>query len=108
MADPGFLQVLADMQTVHQQKSADYGTKDDPLANYTASERSGIPGWHSSWARVVEKVTRLESFVRTGTLTNEQADESLLDLTSTAAITLALYRRMHPCASQPSSSSPDS
>lgn len=106
MGDPGVLQALNELRSLHNRKSADYGSEEDALANYAAAERSGDPAWRSAWHRVVEKVARVETFCRRGKLTNEQAEESLADLALTAVITLALYRRQS-CAA-PTSSPPAS
>lgn len=106
MGDPGVLKLLNELRDLHHTKSADYGSEDDALANYTAAERSGIDGWKSAWCRVVEKVGRIEKFVLTGKLENEQIEESLRDLALTAIATLALYRRT-TCAATSSSSERD-
>jgi len=93
MGDPEFRKVLDEMWAVHVQKSADYGKTGDRFANYSAGERSGYDAWESVWLRIEEKVTRLENFVATGKLHNEQIEESLLDLANHVVIMLVLYRR---------------
>jgi hypothetical protein len=90
--DPRFLAILEEMRELHQRKAADYGADEDPLANLRASEDFGIPAWLGSMIRANDKVRRLMSFAKKGTLKNESVEDSLMDLAAYSILTLILYR----------------
>ncbi len=87
-----FHDVLAEMGLLHNQKQSDYGRTNDPFANIRASEDFGIPAWVGCMTRANDKMRRLQKAAQGGTLTNETAEDSLLDLAVYAAIGLILYR----------------
>ena len=89
--DP-FTAILDEIQAMHDKKGADYGTDEDPLANIKASEDFGIPGWQGAVLRANDKMSRLKTFAKKGTLENEPVEDSLLDLGVYAIIALQLYR----------------
>jgi hypothetical protein len=88
----GFLAILDEMRELHLRKGADYGRDDDPFANITASEQWGIPAWQGAMMRGTDKIVRLQSYARTGTLANEGAEDALIDLACYAVIALTLLR----------------
>ncbi len=97
--DYPFRSVLDEIAELHDRKSRDYGTSDDPYANVAASADFGIPGWAGALVRANDKVRRLQSAVRQvvaggdATMTNEGVEDSLLDLAAYAVIALVLWRR---------------
>lgn len=88
--DPRFLSIIEEMKQVHIRKSADYGTNEDPFANVRASTQWGIPAWVGTMVRATDKVCRLQSLYVNGSLQNESARDSLIDLASYAIIALVL------------------
>lgn len=87
-----FEKVLDEMRALHAKKSLDYGSGDDPLANIRASEKFGIPAWVGAIVRGNDKMTRIQSFLKKGSLANESLEDSLLDLAVYSIIALELYR----------------
>jgi hypothetical protein len=86
-----FSEVLAEMQAMHDKKSQDYGVQADPFANVRASEDFGIPGWLGTIVRLNDKITRIKSFAKNGSLANESLRDSLIDIAVYGAIAVALY-----------------
>jgi len=91
-----FSEVLAEMQAMHDRKSQDYGVQADPFANVRASEDFGIPGWLGTVVRLNDKITRIKSFAKNGSLANESLRDSLIDIAVYAAIAVALYDEATP------------
>lgn len=90
--DPRFHQVLKEMGELHDKKQRDYGAEGDPFANVRSSESWGIPAWQGAMIRACDKVKRLQSFAKNGTLANEGVEDSLIDLANYAVIALVLHR----------------
>lgn len=88
-----FYDLCDSLKDMHQSKSRDYGSSHDPLANIrNGAEFVGIPAWKAAMVRLSDKVTRLATYNRTGTLTNESVEDSLLDLASYSLLALVLHR----------------
>jgi len=79
---------------MHLRKSHDYGTGEDPMANLRDTGKFGIPPWLGSMVRLNDKVNRIASFAKKGTLVNESVEDSLIDIAVYAAMTLVLYREV--------------
>lgn len=86
-----FHALLAQAGALHDQKQADYGSDTDPFANVRASEEWGIPSWVGALVRLNDKVQRLKAFARKGSLQNESAQDSMLDIAVYALISYVLY-----------------
>lgn len=82
------LQVIGDL---HDRKQADYGTAGDPFANVRATQAWGIQAWIGALVRLNDKVVRLQQFARRGSLYNESAMDSMLDIAVYALIAYVLY-----------------
>lgn len=89
---PSFADILAELQALHDKKSADYGADDDPLANIRESEKYGMPAWLGAIIRGGDKVKRIQTFAKKGKLENESVEDSIRDLAVYAIIALQLYR----------------
>lgn len=89
--DP-FSDVLAELQTMHDRKGADYGRTQDPYSNVRGSEDFGIPGWVGAMVRANDKMRRLQKAASGSTLRNEGIEDSLIDLAVYAIIGLILFR----------------
>lgn len=90
--DEKYLALLEEMKALHIRKATDYGRDHDPLANIRSSEDIGIPAWKGAWLRAKDKVTRIDTYCRKGTLANEGVGDSLMDLAAYALIALRLFR----------------
>jgi nucleoside 2-deoxyribosyltransferase len=90
-ASDRFHAILRGAAALHDLKSADYGTGDDPFANVRASEDWGIPAWIGTMVRGTDKVKRLQTFARTGHLQNEGVLDAFDDLAVYAVIARVLY-----------------
>ena len=84
--------LLVEMRELHDRKAADYGSDEDPLANYRESEGFGVPAWLNCILRLAEKLVRIKSYCRKGRLENEQMDDAMLDIPNHGLIALQLWR----------------
>lgn len=81
------------VKEMHASKSRDYGSAADPLANIrNGAAFVGIKAWQGAMVRLSDKVTRLATFNRTGTLSHEGVEDTLLDLASYSLLALLLYK----------------
>lgn len=88
-----FYDLCDQVKEMHASKSRDYGSETDPLANIrNGATFVGIEPWRAAMVRLSDKVTRLATFNRTGTLTHEGVEDTLLDLASYSLLSLLLYR----------------
>jgi len=90
--DPRFHALLKEIGDLHDRKQADYGADEDPFANVRASAEFGVEPWVGALIRLNDKVTRLKSFARRGTLANESAEDSMQDISVYALIAYLLYK----------------
>jgi len=90
--DPRLHELLVEIGELHDRKQEDYGTDEDPFANVRQSEQWGIPAWVGAMVRLNDKVKRLQNFAKKGTLANESAEDSMMDIAVYAIIALILYR----------------
>ena len=90
-----FYELCDRLKAMHAAKSSDYGCPSgtDPLANIrNGAAFVGIPAWQGAMVRLSDKVTRLATFNRTGSLTFEGVEDNLLDLASYSLLALLLYQ----------------
>jgi hypothetical protein len=92
IGDPRFHALLKEIGDLHDQKQNDYGTDHDPFANVRASQDFGVAPWIGALVRLNDKVTRLKHFAAKGSLANESAEDSMLDVAVYSLIALVLYR----------------
>lgn len=84
---------LRELGDMHDRKQADYGSDDNPFANVVDGANDiGIEPWKGALLRMNDKMKRLNRAARTGTLTNEGVEDSLIDLAVYAMIALVLRR----------------
>ena len=87
-----FLELLAEMKALHESKSADYGSEDDPLANIrTGADFVNIEAWRGCMVRIADKVQRLRTYCRTGRLVHEGVRDTLLDLSAYSLLAIVLF-----------------
>jgi len=87
-----FFALCEELKTMHRRKSSDYGCPGDPLANIrNGATFVGISPWRAAMVRLSDKVTRIATHNRTGSLQFESVADSLLDLASYSLLALLLY-----------------
>jgi hypothetical protein len=86
-----FHQLLDEIGELHDRKQADYGTPEDPFANVRATEKWGMPAWVGAMMRANDKVHRLQSLIKNGSLQNEPVEDSLRDIAVYSLIALVLW-----------------
>ncbi len=80
-------------------KNDDYANPTDFYANFRLSEQAGIPMFIGIHVRLLDKISRLNSFIsrfyRTGEITanHESIEDTLLDTINYSAIMLDAYRQ---------------
>jgi hypothetical protein len=88
-----FYRALDEIKAMHASKSRDYGSESDPLANIrNGAAFVGIEPWRGAMVRLSDKVTRLATFNRTGKLSHEGVEDTLLDLAAYSLLALVLFR----------------
>lgn len=90
--DPRFHELLKKIGDLHDLKQEDYGSDHDPFANVRASREWGVAPWVGALVRLNDKVHRLQRFACKGTLANESAEDSMLDIAVYALISYILYQ----------------
>lgn len=87
-----FVRLLAEMQRLHESKSADYGSEEDPLANVrSGADFVNIEPWRGCMVRIADKVQRLRTYCRTGRLVHEGVRDTLLDLAAYSLLAIVLF-----------------
>jgi hypothetical protein len=86
-----FHDILREMGDLHDKKQLDYGRENDPFANVSGSKEWGIRPWVGAMLRANDKIKRLQKYAQAGTLANEGARDSFLDLAVYAIIGLVLW-----------------
>jgi hypothetical protein len=88
-----FYELCDQLKEMHRRKSRDYGSSEDPLANIrNGAKFVGIEDWRAALVRLSDKVTRLETYCRTGSLTYENFEDTCLDLASYSLLVLLTHR----------------
>jgi hypothetical protein len=83
--------ILRDLGLLHDRKQQDYGREGDPFANVRGAAEWGVADWVGAMIRATDKVRRLQTFARTGTLANEGVIDAFDDLAVYAVIGRVLY-----------------
>ena len=87
-----FVDLLREMQRLHESKSLDYGSEEDPLANIRqGADFVGFEPWRGCMVRIADKVQRLKTFCRTGRLVHEGVRDTLLDLSAYSLLAIVLF-----------------
>lgn len=87
-----FVDLLDEMRRLHESKSADYGSEDDPLANIRqGADFVDIEHWRGCMVRIADKVQRLRTYCRTGRLVHEGVRDTLLDLSAYSLLAIVLF-----------------
>lgn len=82
---------LSRLSRLHARKQHDYGATTDPFANVRASQDFGVRPWIGALIRLNDKINRLKRFAERGTLANETALDSMVDIAVYALIAAILY-----------------
>jgi hypothetical protein len=87
-----FVALLQEMKRLHESKSADYGSEDDPLANVrSGADFVNIEPWRGCMVRIADKVQRLRTYCRTGRLVHEGVRDTFLDLAAYSLLAIVLF-----------------
>lgn len=86
-----FHQLVDEIKALHDKKMQDYGREQDPYANVRGSQDFGVPPWVGALLRGNDKMNRLKTLAIRGSLSNESAKDSMLDLAVYALIGAVLY-----------------
>lgn len=86
-----FYAVLDELAKLHEKKSRDYGTDDDPLMNFRGAKDWGFPAWIGPCLRIEDKLQRLKTHASRGNLVNEGARDAFMDLAVYAVLALVLW-----------------
>jgi len=62
--DPRYREFLDEQWRLHQEKSAGYGTPEDPFRNLRATEWLGFPAWKFCLVRASDKWARIQNHVK--------------------------------------------
>lgn len=95
MDRPTFAEILHELNAMQVRKGKDYGSGDDSLANICDSATFGIAPWVSAMVRANDKMARIKTFIKKGSLENEKVEDSLVDLAVYTIHALRLYREQH-------------
>lgn len=96
VGDPRFHALLKEIGDLHDKKQKDYGVATDPFANVRGSADWGIAPWVGAMIRANDKIKRLQKYAREGSLENETARDSFMDLAVYALIALVLHDEERP------------
>lgn len=88
-----FHELLKEAGVLHDRKQSDYGSGTDPFSNVRASIDWGVPSWVGAMIRLNDKVARLQTFATKGTLANEGAKDSFMDIAVYALIAHVLFEQ---------------
>lgn len=90
--DPVYLGLLDELRELHLKKAADYGDGADPLANLRQSETLGIKPWVGCMLRCNDKMQRVRSLIRNGSLANESIEDNLKDMAAYCLLALKFVK----------------
>ncbi len=90
---PRFYEILEQMKELHSRKNHDYAGTSDPLKNLRACERLELPPFMGVMVRLQDKWSRLEEFVKSGTLMvkGESVIDTLMDNAVYSVLAIILY-----------------
>ena len=89
--DP-YLAIFDELKALHLKKRADYGTDDDPIANYRAAEEAGIPTWVAIHVRNKDKMARLDNAAKGATLNFDSTEDDFKDIALMSILGLKAFR----------------
>lgn len=90
---PRFYEILKQMEELHSRKNHDYAGTSDPLKNLRACERLELKPFIGVMVRLQDKWSRLEEFVKSGTLMvkGESVIDTLMDNAVYSVLAIILY-----------------
>lgn len=100
-----FEALLYKMGAIHLAKAHDYCGGKQEYDNYRQAERIGIPAWKGVLLRILEKVSRIETFSVQEELfvKDESIEDTLIDMANLSLICLILYKEKKDSKSQKTS-----
>ena len=97
-----FDDMLDELKMLHDAKSHDYSTPENPYKNLEGVQRIGIEPWRGIVIRLMDKFERLEGFCRTRELAvkSESIEDTFKDIAIYSVLALILYRKEEDDATQ--------
>ena len=77
--NPKFNELIAEIQRLHDAKSADYAHDIDPMSNFRMCENFGIPAFKGILVRISDKWSRIVQLAGGKTPKNESLRDTLID-----------------------------
>jgi len=84
--------VLQEMIALNERKGRDYGTANDSLAGLRSVTQFGLPAHLGATLRMNEKMNRLKALFVSGSLVNESAEDTYLDIAVLSIQALIMLR----------------
>ena len=89
-----YYEAIFNAMEISAKKNHDYagGLHIDPLANFKKAEEMGLTGFQGLWMRSLDKVNRVNTYLREGKLMveNEGVEDALSDLLNYCALAMAV------------------
>jgi len=90
-----FINVLLDIMEMHNNKSNDYASRENPFSNVELCERGGFEAWKGVIIRLGDKYSRLLNALRGRLFKYEGIEDAFLDNASYSIIGLIEYRKIN-------------
>ena len=96
--DETALDILDNMQSVYEAKDNDYSATGLPMGNLRKCEDAGIDAWRGCLVRIVDKMSRLENFLKEKEylVISEKAEDTVIDLANYAILMSCLIEEIKP------------
>ena len=101
MRNPEFHKLLNEVKRMHDMKNEDYGQDEDPLSNLKGCVRMGDHPTKGIAIRLQDKMSRIESYFKKGSLKNESLRDSFLDMGIYALLAVTILDGENTDDSQP-------
>lgn len=90
-----YLEIVAEMAVLHNDKNHDYSADKEGFGNFQESEKVGVPAWKGAFIRMQDKYTRCCNIIggKEALVNDEGIDQTLIDLGNYAIIVQALRRQ---------------
>ena|SRR5215213_7842138 len=89
--DPRYKAFLDEQWELHKEKSAGYGTEDDPFANLRSTEWIGVPAWKMCLVKASDKWFRIQQHLAKGVIPGDSLENDLRDMANYLGYAKILY-----------------
>jgi hypothetical protein len=77
--NPAFIQLLREIEALHESKNEDYAADADPLSNLRRCEKFNVPAFTGTLVRLTDKWSRIEQLAGGKAPKHESLRDSLVD-----------------------------